>query len=299
MTNATAPIDVDLVRRLVDAQFPVWSTMDVRAVDESGWDNRSFRLGQDLIIRLPSAESYAAQVDREQVWLPRISPHLSQPIPIPVALGQSQFGYPCRWSIYRWLEGEAARPERIGQLAAFARDLAAFLRSLQAAPAAGGPAPGPENFHRGGSLGVYDSEARRAIAILTPRLNVRAASATWEAALASKWDQTAVWVHGDIAVGNLLVKAGELCGVIDFGQFCVGDPACDLAPAWTLLDAESRETFRTSIALDEGTWARGRGWTLWKALIVAARLVDTNAWEGTQCWSTIENVLADHAQTEA
>jgi aminoglycoside phosphotransferase (APT) family kinase protein len=102
-----------------------------------------------------------------------------------------------------------------------------------------------------------------------------------------------------MSVGNLLVRDGRLCGVIDFGQFCVGDPACDLVPAWTLLDTESREVFRAGVAVDEATWARGRGWALWKALIVAARLCETNAWEGAQCWNTIEAALADHARTEA
>lgn len=101
-----------------------------------------------------------------------------------------------------------------------------------------------------------------------------------------------------MAVGNLLVSNGRLCGVIDFGQFCVGDPACDLAPAWTLFDAESREIFRSSIAVDQATWSRGRGWALWKALIVAANLCTTNAWEGTRCWSTIENATTDYLQTE-
>lgn len=292
-------INVDLVGRLIHAQFPQWADLTVQAVSPGGWDNRTFRLGRHMLVRLPSAEAYAAQLERERRWLPVLAPHLSQPIPEPLAVGAPCFGYPWRWSIYRWLEGDTALPERIGNLDEFARDLSVFLRSLHAVSTQGGPAAGPDTFHRGGSLAVYDGETRQAIAALEPRLNIEAATGTWKTALASRWMREPVWVHGDMGVGNLLVRDGRLSGVIDFGQSCVGDPACDLALAWTLFDAASRDVFRRGCSLDEATWARGRGWVLWKALIVAARLAPTNAWEGTRCWRTIEAVLADHARTAA
>lgn len=252
-----------------------------------------------MVVRLPSAKAYATQVEREQRWLPLLAPGLSQPIPAPLAVGEPGFGYPWKWSVYRWLDGDTALPERIGNFRVFARDLATFLCSLHAVSPEGGPAPGPDNFFRGGSLAVYDSEVRRAIDVLGSRFNAEPVITVWETALASRRTQEPVWVHGDMSAGNLLVRDGRLCGVIDFGQFCVGDPACDLAPAWTLFDAESREVLRTVVSLDEATWARGRGWALWKALIVAAQLTATNAWEGARCWSTIESVLTDHARTEA
>ncbi len=103
-----------------------------------------------------------------------------------------------------------------------------------------------------------------------------------------------VWVHGDISVGNLLLQKGRLCGVIDFGQLTTGDPACDLAIAWTLFAGESRKIFRSLLPLDSVTWARGRGWTLWKALLIAAELTGSNAVEGERCWHIIDEVLADH-----
>jgi aminoglycoside phosphotransferase (APT) family kinase protein len=245
-----------------------------------------------MVVRLPSAGACAGQVEREHRWLPVLAPGLPQPIPTPVALGEPSFGYPWRWSIYRWLEGEPALPHRIESLPVFARDLATFLRSLHAIPPEGGPLPGPGNFHRGGTLTVYDTEARRAIDALATQINTKAVTAVWDAALASRWPRDPVWVHGDMGVGNLLVSDGRLCGVIDFGQLCVGDPACDLVPAWTLFDKDSRDVFRRTLSLDEATWARGRGWAIWKALIVAAQLSETNAWEGSHCWSTIESVLS-------
>ena len=298
MTSSPVEISVNLVSQLIQTQFHQWADLAVRAVDQSGWDNRTFRLGQDMSVRLPSGDAYAPQVEREQRWLPHLASRLSQPVPAPLALGEPGCGYPWKWSVYRWLEGNTALPERIWNSRLFARDLAAFLCSLHAVSSEGGPAPGPDNFYRGGSLAVYDSETRSAIDILASRINAEALAAAWETALASRWTQEPVWVHGDMSAGNLLVRDGRLCGVIDFGQFCVGDPACDLVPAWSLLDTESREVFRAGVCVDEATWARGRGWALWKALIVAAELTTTNAWEGAQCWNTIESALADHAGTE-
>lgn len=294
-------ITADLVQRLVQAQFPEWVGLPVTPVEPSGWDNRSFRLGDDLLVRLPSAQAYAQQVERVQHWLPVLAPLLSQPIPLPVAMGRPLLGYSWNWSVYRWLEGVPARPERITGLDRFAADLAVFLRSLQAIAPDGGPASGPQNFHRGGDLAIYDAQTRQAIAALAPQLGRRSTHllAAWDDALASRTPARQVWVHGDISVGNLLVCNGQLCGVIDFGQLCVGDPACDLAIAWTLFDESARTTFRSTLALDEGTWIRGRAWALWKALIMAAGLTETNAWEKTQCWSTINNVLADPRRAKA
>lgn len=114
---------------------------------------------------------------------------------------------------------------------------------------------------------MYDDETRRATATFASMIDVEAVTAMWEAALAARWDRPPVWFHGDVAPGNLLLDpAGQLCAVIDFGQFGVGDPACDLTIAWTLLRGRARERFRAAMAVDEPMWVRGRGWALWKAL---------------------------------
>ncbi len=287
-------VDAGLVRQLIQAQFPAWSALTVQPLAESGWDNRTFKLGEDMLVRMPSGPAYAAQVEREHRWLPVLAPRLTQPIPEPLARGEPAFGFAWPWSVYRWLPGVRARPERITDLELFARDLAAFLCLLRDVPANGGPAAGAHNFFRGGSLAVYDSETRRAIDALAPRVNARAVTDVWETALASRWTAGPVWVHGDVGVDNLLVEHGRLCGVIDFGQCGIGDPACDLVPAWTLFDAASRAAFRGAVQMDSATWARGRGWALWKALIVAAQHTTSTAWEAGRCWATIESVWADH-----
>jgi aminoglycoside phosphotransferase (APT) family kinase protein len=284
-----------LIRRLVATQFPQWSDLAIRPVALGGWDNRTFRLGEHLLVRMPSAAAYETQVEKEHRWLPKLAPLLPLPIPAPLAIGQPAEGYPWRWSIYRWLEGDIAVPERIADLRDFATGLAQFLVALQRIDPTGGPPPGKSNFYRGGPLSAYDTETRRAIAALKGRIDVDAAIEVWEAALATAWRGSPVWVHGDVSVGNLLVKEGRLSSVIDFGQLAVGDPACDLSIAWTLFEGESRKIFRTTLPLDADTWARGRGWTLWKAMIVAAGLTNTNAIEAAQPWRIIDEVLVHHA----
>ena len=203
-------------------------------------------------------------------------------------------GYPFNWSIYRWLDGDTATPERIDNLCDFATSLARFLIALQRIDPTGGPAPGSHNFYRGGSLAAYDTETRQAIVALRGKIDVRAVTHVWEAALATQWRRSPVWIHGDVSLGNLLLKQGRLSSVIDFGQLGIGDPACDLSLAWTLFSRSSRALFRAALALDAGTWARGRGWTLWKALIVAAGLTETNAIETANPWRTIDEGISDH-----
>jgi aminoglycoside phosphotransferase (APT) family kinase protein len=286
-------IDDALVRCLVAGQFPQWSELPIRPVTPSGWDNRIFRLGDAMLVRLPSGEYYAAQVAKEQRWLPCLAKSLPLPIPTPLALGQPAVGYPWNWSVYRWLEGEAASSGLIADLIEFASTLGRFLGALQRIDATGGPGPGPHNFHRGGALGIYDGQTRQAIAALEGKIDGDAATAVWEAALESVWQRTPVWVHGDVSASNLLVREGRLSAVIDFGQLGVGDPACDLAIAWTYFKGASRQAFRDALPLDAETWVRGRGWALWKALIVASGLVETTATEAAHSWRTIDEVLAD------
>jgi len=293
-TAFTGEIDPALARRLVAAQFPRWAHLPVRAVSRQGWDNRTFRLGDELSVRLPSARYYEASIDKEQRWLPRLAPHLPLPIPVPLEMGAPGEGYPWRWSVNRWLDGETADAAAIADRTRFAIDLAAFLTALHRIDAADGPPAGPHSFWRGGPLATYDAETRTALAELSDRIDSGAAMDVWTAALSADWRGAPVWVHGDLAPGNLLVGDGRLRGVIDFGQTCVGDPACDLAVAWTFFDGDSRAAFRADLTLDAGTWARGRGWTLWKALIVLAGLPGANPTGADACHRIIGDVLADH-----
>jgi aminoglycoside phosphotransferase (APT) family kinase protein len=287
-------INVALVRRLVAAQFPQWADLPIRPVAFDGWDNRTFHLGADMSVRLPSAQGYVAQVNKEHRWLPRLAPLLPLPIPVPLARGVPGAGYPWPWSVYRWLDGEIATVARIADLRAFATALAQFLTALQGIDPTGGPPPGPHNFYRGGPLTVYDAETRQAIAALEGHIDTAAATAVWEAALQASWHGPPVWVHGDMASGNLLVQEGRLSAVIDFGSSGVGDPACDLVIAWTFLSGAGREAFRAGVPVDRATWARARGWALWKALITLAPIRFTDPVKAAEPRRVIEEVLADH-----
>lgn len=287
-------IDEILVHHLVATQFPQWKNIPVWPLTAGGWDNRTFHLGEHMLVRMPSAAEYALQVEKEQRWLPKLAPLLPLPIPVPLAIGEPMEEYPWRWSIYRWLPGDAAANTPITDMENFASSLAEFLIALQRIDATDGPMPGLHSFYRGGSLATYDAETRRALSILKGRIDVVAITEVWETALATHWDKSPVWVHGDISLGNLLVKNRRLCAVIDFGQLAVGDPACDLAIAWTFFKGESRKIFRTLLALDTNTWARGRAWTLWKALIIAAGFTGGNIVEVAQSWRIIKEVIDEH-----
>jgi aminoglycoside phosphotransferase (APT) family kinase protein len=293
MEKESVAIDASLVRRLIDSQFPQWKSLFIEPVAMSGWDNRTFHLGKEMSVRLPSAADYELQIEKEHQWLPKLAPHLPLPIPVPLAIGKPEHGYPWKWSIYRWLEGESTNSAPINDLTEFAADLANFLVALHKIDTTGGPAPGLHSFHRGGSLSMYDADTRRAITSLEGKINTSSVTAVWEAALNASWKNPPVWVHGDISAGNLLVKAGKLSAVIDFGQLAIGDPACDLAISWTLFHGKSREIFLRMLSLDKDTWARARGWTLWKALMVAAGFTNPNNSESSQCWPIIDSVLSD------
>lgn len=262
-------IDPALVRALVGAQFPRWRHLDVRPVEVDGWDNRTFRLGDELTVRLPSGPGYASQVAKELAVLPIVAAGLTLPVPEVIALGEPGEGYPFAWSVRRWIEGTPARDVPDLDRRRFALDVADVLRELRTISPSGGPAPGQHSAGRGGPLRQWDDQVESAVAELGPRVDAACARARWSEARSATWAGDARWFHGDVAVGNLLTTDGRLSAVIDFGCAGVGDPACDLAIAWTLFDRTDREAFRRAVDVDDAMWARGAGWALWKALITA------------------------------
>ena len=292
-----APVDADFAAQLIAEQFPTYAKLPVTPVSSQGWDNYSFRLGDQYLVRMPAAACYAAQVAKEQTWLPRLAPHLSCRIPTPVAMGRPAQGYPFHWSIYDWIEGATLNETPEVDQTALADDLANFLTQFWSMDASEGPSAGPENFFRGGALEVYAAEAREAIKSLDGAFDRAALMHALDIALSSTWPRSPVWVHGDLTVGNLIIQGGRLTGVIDFGQLCVGDPACDLAIAWTYFDADARASFLGKLAVDEPTRSRARGWALWKAVIVEGGRVQTNEVEKKAAARTINQVLTDLSST--
>lgn len=283
-------IDTALVHHLIASQFSKWRDLRIEPVAASGWDNRTFHLGKKMLVRLPSAAEYELQVDKEHKWLPKLAAALPVSIPTPLELGKPEEGFPWKWSIYRWIEGESIASVLVEDLPTLASDLSGFLNALHQVDTTGGPLAGPHSFYRGGALSTYDSETRKAINLLKGEIDERAAVCIWETALSSSWKNPPLWVHGDISAGNLLVQSGKLSAVIDFGQLSIGDPACDLVINWTLFQGESREIFQGLLPFDKETWERARGWALWKSLLVAAGLTKTSNFESKRCWHIIKEV---------
>ncbi len=260
-------VDETVVRRLLAEQFPAWAGLPLEPIEPRGTDNWLFRLGAELLVRLPCRERTVATLVRERTWLPRLAGRLPLEIPLPVAAGKPGAGYPWTWSVYRWLEGENAIDAPVADLARAAVDLAALLEALQRVDQNGGPGPGEENFFRGAPLGVFDPRVRADLAQLRGDIDVAAATAVWEAALRAPGPEgPPVWVHGDLDRRNLLTRQGRLAAVVDFGCLGVGDPACDVAVAWKVLSPETRDSFRSALSVDEANWVRARGWVVSQAL---------------------------------
>lgn len=287
-------VDVPLVERLVATQFPQWAGLPIRPVERDGWDNWTFHLGNDMKVRLPSAMGYAEQAEKEAYWLPRLAPHLPLPVPVPIGIGRPAEGYPCPWSIYRWLEGEPVTRENVDDAVQFGWDLAKFLIALQRIDATGGPPPGQHNYFRGADvMAAYGDEARRSIDSIAETIDAPAAHAVLDAAAAVPFTGPPMWLHGDIAAGNLLQCEGQLAAVIDFGGCAVGDPACDLVIAWVFLDGAGRDSFRLSMPADDAMWARARAWALWKAALMLANGMVDNPSENAPR-AVIDAVIAEH-----
>ncbi|WP_317447280.1 aminoglycoside phosphotransferase family protein [Streptomyces collinus] len=293
MHPGTHPIDVGLVRRLIAGQFPQWAHLPVARLASGGTVNAMYRLGDDMVVRLPLVQGGADDVPRERTWLPRLAPHLPTAVPELLGEGEPGQGYPWPWSVYRWLAGENPEVGFLREPVPLAEDLAGFVAAMRSITLTGAP-----QAHRGGPLASLDAETRAAIEELRriPQEGVDcdAAAAVWEEALSAPGhDGPPVWLHADLMPGNLLVDGGRLTSVIDFGCLGTGDPACDLFPAWNLLPAGAREVFRAALSVDDVTWARGRGRTLSQALIALPYYRETNPAMALNARHVIRTVLRE------
>jgi aminoglycoside phosphotransferase (APT) family kinase protein len=282
-----------LVARLLADQFPPWADLPIRPVGSAGTDHAIYRLGEDMAVRLPLRPSSARQVEKEQIWLPRLAPHLPLAIPRPLGLGTPGRGYPFAWSVCAWLQGD--NPGDGDDAGGWAEDLARFVVALHAIDATGGPPPGQHNFGRGVPLASRDAYTRDTIGRCRDLIDSDAAAQAWAADLAAPaWAGPPVWIHGDLCPGNLLAAEGRLSAVIDFGGLAVGDPACDLIVAWNLFNGPGREAYRAALGVDDATWARGRGWALSVALLQLPYYQHSNPVLAANARLTIAAVLADH-----
>ena len=275
------PIEIPLVRGLLEEQFPEWAALPLTGVPSLGTDNALYRLGRDLVVRLPRIEWATGGIEKDFRWLPLLAPLLPVAIPVPLARGRPGAGFPWEWGVHSWLPRE--NPDLGSGGPELALDLARLTRALREIDAMGAPAS-----RRGRPLATQDERARQAL------FEVPEATGAWEAALGvPDWDGPPVWLHADLLPGNLLVRAGRLAGVIDFAVAGVGDPACDLIPAWSVLGGDARHIFRREAGIDDDTWARGRGWALSIGLIALPYYRETNPAFAAVARHMIEQALAD------
>ncbi len=246
--------DAALVRTLLARQFPRLADLEIVPVPSAGTDNALYRLGSDMVVRLPRIGWAAGDVAKEHLWLPRLAPLLPVTIPTPLALGEPDPPYPWQWSVYPWLPGENPRVDSIGDPERLAVDIAGFVTALRAIDPAGGP-----GASRGGPLADRDDATRAAIEALGDEIDRESVMAAWADAMdVPAWTGPPTWIHGDLSPGNLLCVDGTLTSVIDFGGLGIGDPACDLIVAWNLLPAPAR-----SVVPHRGIHGRGdlAAWT--------------------------------------
>ena len=252
--------------------MPDLASLPLTVVEPWGTDNAIWRLGDDLSVRLPRIHWAAGQAEREATWLPRLARHLPVTIPEPMAIGEPDHGYPYRWGVHRWIPGEMAAIDSMADPIQFALDLAEVVRRLQKTPTAGAP---PAR-NRARPSHEYDEATRVVIERASHLIDADAALAIWEAAVtAAPYDGPPVWVQGDLE-GNCLVRDGRLCGIVDWGSACIGDPAVDVQVVWSPLFTDaSRRAFLEALDVDTATLARSRGAAINQACAALPYYLDT------------------------
>ena len=285
--------NIELAFKLVAKQFPEYAHLPITDIEKQGHDNRTYRLGNDMLIRMPTAESYALKISKEQEFLPELAKHLSFSISVPINMGKISSEYPYPFAIYKWLPGKSINLLALNnqEKERLSIDLAKFLKELQSITCVKGCIPGQHNWYRGDHVGVYKQGACSQIEKLASFIDPNRALGLFEKACATKWNKKPIWVHGDFAIGNMLIEGGKLCAIIDFGGAAIGDPACDLVIAWSYLSGKSRESFIREIDLDQDTWLRARAWALWKATYELCQMKDKNSFEAKFQKKIIEEVI--------
>jgi aminoglycoside phosphotransferase (APT) family kinase protein len=268
MTHVEIEITAELVRDLVRDQHPDLADRPVR-LGARGWDNQLWRLGDDLAVRLPWATGSAdALLRKEHAWLPKLAPRLPLPIPVPQRLGEPTERFPRPWIITTWVPGTPADLTPVTRAAEAAESLATFLTALHQPAPSGAPA----GRNRGGPLADQAEGFAKGLTAATERGLISdpdAVRAVWhDAVTAPQWTGPALWLHADLHPANVLTTDGTFCGVIDFGDLCAGDPACDLAAVWHLLPDGTIDDFYAAYqpTPDTATMRRARGWAMARAL---------------------------------
>ncbi|MFC0007754.1 aminoglycoside phosphotransferase family protein [Micromonospora siamensis] len=292
------PVDEEIVRSVLREQCPQWQRLPLSFAG-AGTDNTMYRLGDDLLVRLPRTAEKAGSLRKEQEWLPRLAPLLTCPVPAPRHAGTPTAAFPLPWSVYRWIDGGEVRSDAVGDWAAFGTDLAAFVRELHDIDLMGATRQGDLSWYRGGSLRDCDEWISRCLedcrATVGGELDVDALHRLWRAALALPEPAGPhVWLHGDLRPANLLVRDGRLCAVIDFGALSIGLPDAEHAAVWDL-PAPARHAYRDALKVDDATWARARAWAIAVGVSGVSYYWHTYPEFVAECRARLRAILADSA----
>lgn len=289
-------IDEIIAQKLITEQFPEFKNFEITSVKTQGHDNRTYKVGHDFLIRLPTAQRYASSIEKEQIWLPQFAPYISTIIPKPIRLGKPTSYYPYPWSIYTYIKGESANNVSLQDLnlPIIAEQVAQFLKELAAINTKNGPLPGPNNFYRGGRLDFYYKQTQAALQKLSTYFDVTAYEQLWHQAVQNRWLCNPVWIHGDMSPGNIIIENKQLKAVIDFSGIAVGEPSCDLVMAWTFFDETSKQIFKENLNYENNIWENGRAWALWKSLITLADMQDLQSPAAQTQYKILQNIMNDH-----
>jgi aminoglycoside phosphotransferase (APT) family kinase protein len=299
-------IDDELVRRLLGSVSPAYADLPLRRFEVTGSTNALFRLGDDLLVRIPRQPGGTETIEKEARWLPYVAPHLPVAVPEIVGVGEPGFGYPEKWSIVRFLQGDRPVVPRAGEaarhgLAAELADVVTALRSLDV-PDGARSDPALE-WYRGRPLASMDDSMQEYLHDSRPLvghpdldLDLDAVEAGWARIMRLPEAHREVeprWYHGDLNAENLLVRDGRLAAVLDFGGLSIGDPTIDLAVAWQLLDPAARATFRGTVSVDASTWLLACGWAIVLAVMGLPYYWDTMRDRCVRGFHTGREALAD------
>ncbi|MEO3746082.1 aminoglycoside phosphotransferase family protein [Plantactinospora sp. B5E13] len=291
------PVDESLVRTLLKAQRPEWAELPL-SVAGSGTDNTMFRLGDDLLVRLPRTPDKEPSIRKEQKWLPRLAPRLTLAVPEPVFAGAPSPDFPLAWSVYRWIDGAEPGPDTVEDWPAFGTDLAAFVRQLHGLDLTGATRADDLGGYRGGSLRSFDEWVGGYFAdcrAIGPSLDLETVERLWRDALdLPEPSGSHVWLHSDLRPTNLLVRDGRLCAVIDFGALAVGFPDAEHAPVWDL-PTPARQAYWDSLDLDDLTWTRARAWAIGVGVAGLAYYWSTYPAFVAECQARLRAILDDAA----
>lgn len=287
-------VNSKLVKTLIDEQCPNWANLPLEPIKSSGTDNALFRLGSEYVVRLPRINWATASINKEYDWVPKLSQLLNTPVSKPLFKGAANDIYPWSWLVTKWNDGLNPSFENKNEFEMLAKGLAAFLNELHNINLANGP-----ESRRGVPLIQLEEQTSKSISELESEINIEAVSEIWQQlSNTPAWAKAPVWVHGDFLPGNILIQNNRLSAVIDFSDVGMGDPACDLIIAWSLLNSNSRNIFRKNLEnIDDNTWARGKGWALSIALIMLPYYKNTNPTLASLARRMIKNILGDFKHT--